>query len=372
MSFKEEDKKPEDSLIIFSHPEKSISVYQNSRIREENLGPHLGGVLAQGFFNFLRFLIPIDAVYFLAVIVFLAILPFSGLQNHLGGQGVLKFFLSLPKDHLIDSYLFYIDNPNEAFLFPSDPLGEDFLEKENFTLKIEDYIMEPGDTLSLISARSNVSVETLIAFNEIKDVKRLRVGNLVKIPNMNGILYEVKSGDTLSSLATGYKITRESILDANDLSNAVLSIGEKVFLPGAKMNQTELQEALGELFIYPTTGVLTSPYGWRSDPISGVKKFHNGIDLANAMNTPIYSSRAGKVILVSVNPSYGKYLIIDHGSGYQSLYGHLNDFIVKQGDYVYRGQKIALMGNTGYSTGPHLHFTIYKNGQTVNPLSLLR
>lgn len=369
---KDENEKSENFLAIKTPIATSLSSYSRNFVHEEDLGPRLGGVLSSGFFNFLRFLIPIDAVYFLALIIFLAIFPFSGLQNHLGGQGALKFFLTLPKDQLVDSYLFYIDNPNEAFLFPSDPLENSFLEKENFTLKVDTYRMESGDTLSLISARSNISVETLIAFNEIKDVKRLRAGDIIRIPNMNGILHEVKSGDSLSTLATNYDITRESILDANDLSNAVLSLGEKVFLPGARMNQTELQEALGELFIYPTQGVLTSPYGWRNDPISGVRKFHNGIDLANVINTPIYASRAGKVILASVNPSYGKYIILDHGSGYQTLYGHLNDFSVKQGDHVYRGQKIGLMGNTGYSTGSHLHFTVYKNGQTVNPLSLLR
>lgn len=330
-----------------------------------------GAAIASWTERFLEYLIPIDVVYFLALILFLGLLPFSGLDQRLGGGSALSRYLSLPEDKQVESYLFYLGSEDPSSVLAGQAQSRDETATPSFVLKDKTYTIQAGDTLSLVSVRNNVTVETLIAYNGISDVKRLRAGDKIKVPNMNGILYQVKAGDSISSLASTYKVTRESILDANDLSNSVLSIGQKIFLPGARMNQTKLQEALGELFIYPVRGIITSRYGWRIDPISGIRAFHNGVDFANRLNTPIYASRAGRVILASVHPEFGKYIIIEHGSGYQTLYGHLNSFEVVKGQYVNRGQLIARMGNTGYSTGTHLHFSIYKNGKSVNPLSLL-
>jgi murein DD-endopeptidase MepM/ murein hydrolase activator NlpD len=79
----------------------------------------------------------------------------------------------------------------------------------------------------------------------------------------------------------------------------------------------------------------------------------------------------GKVSSTGINATYGKFIILSHDNGYQSMYAHLSAFSVKQGDYVNQGGKIGEVGNTGYSTGPHLHFAVYKNGRAINPLDLL-
>lgn len=117
--------------------------------------------------------------------------------------------------------------------------------------------------------------------------------------------------------------------------------------------------------------VLTSAYGWRIHPITGRESFHNGVDLANGTGTPIYAARSGTVTVATYNGVYGYYVQINHGDGFSSLYGHMTHYIVSPGQSVSAGQLIGYMGSTGWSTGPHLHFTIYYNGGTVNPMDYI-
>lgn len=116
-----------------------------------------------------------------------------------------------------------------------------------------------------------------------------------------------------------------------------------------------------------TTGRLTSGYGYRTHPISGVKTFHNGIDIAAPTGTGVYAYASGTVISVSQNNTLGKYIAIDHGNGLVTRYLHLSKFNVNKGDKVGTGDRIGSVGNTGYSTGPHLHFEVLKNGSYQNP-----
>ena len=116
---------------------------------------------------------------------------------------------------------------------------------------------------------------------------------------------------------------------------------------------------------------LTSPYGYRTHPVTGKWKFHNGVDLANSKGTPIRAARSGKVTVATYGGTYGYYVTINHGDGYSSLYAHMTHYIVSKGDTVSKGQVIGYMGSTGRSTGPHLHFSIFYNGSTVNPMNYI-
>lgn len=131
----------------------------------------------------------------------------------------------------------------------------------------------------------------------------------------------------------------------------------------------------GESFLFPLPAgvgvVLTSPYGYRTHPITGNYTMHNGVDLAIGGGTPIYATKSGYVTTATYNYAYGYYVTINHMDGFSSLYGHMTNYIVSDGDYVERGQTIGYVGTTGYSTGNHLHFTIYYNGGTVNPMSYI-
>jgi murein DD-endopeptidase MepM/ murein hydrolase activator NlpD len=163
----------------------------------------------------------------------------------------------------------------------------------------------------------------------------------------------------------------EIILDANNMDSDSITVGMSLFIPGAKMRAEDLKLALGELFIYPVRGRLSSPYGWRNDPISGARRFHAALDMAANTGTPVKASMDGRVATVGLNSVYGKYIILSHGGGFQTLYAHLNSVAVAQGAYVNQGSKIGEVGSTGYSTGPHLHFAVYRNGKPVNPLEYL-
>jgi len=129
----------------------------------------------------------------------------------------------------------------------------------------------------------------------------------------------------------------------------------------------ELNRVFGRLFIFPTRGRLTSRFGARVDPTTGISRFHNGIDLANSIGTPVVAAMSGKVSMLGYNPNFGKYIILSHPEGYQTLYGHLESFQARKGDRVKQGQCIGVMGNSGYSTGSHLHFSIFHKGEPIDP-----
>jgi len=119
--------------------------------------------------------------------------------------------------------------------------------------------------------------------------------------------------------------------------------------------------------IKPVSGIITSPFGYRKSPFTGKKTFHSGLDISNRTGTKIVSSATGKVIFTGRKTSYGNVVIIDHGYGKATKYAHLRDILVHKGQLVKRGEAIATLGNTGRSTGPHLHYEVLVNGTPVNP-----
>ncbi len=231
------------------------------------------------------------------------------------------------------------------------------------------YTVRRGDTLSEIAADHNLDVGTLISFNKIDDVRRLMAGSEITIPDIDGVPYTVQRGDSLDKIADRYNVTLENILDANDLQTALIQPGQKLFIPGAEISEYDYKKAMGTLFIYPTAGRLTSGFGYRNDPFTGVRRMHYGLDLANRTGTVIKASMAGRVVAVGNQPrGYGKYVVVKHNHGFQTLYGHLSSIDVSRNQYIAQGQRLGSMGNSGRSTGSHLHFSLYKNNIPVNPL----
>jgi murein DD-endopeptidase MepM/ murein hydrolase activator NlpD len=240
------------------------------------------------------------------------------------------------------------------------------------TFSWKDYTIQRGDSISRIAASSSLSMDTLIALNGISNAKRIREGSVIRIPNMDGIPYTVKNGDSLSKISAKFEVPLEAILDANDLKSEVLPLGTNLFIPGARMAREDLRRALGELFMYPIRGRLTSPFGWRTDPVTGnVRRHHAALDLAAPTGTPIKAASDGTVSAVGTNATYGKYVIITHSDGFNTMYAHMNKIIINNGAKISQGTVIGEVGNTGYSTGPHLHFGIFKNGRAVNPMEFL-
>jgi murein DD-endopeptidase MepM/ murein hydrolase activator NlpD len=120
-------------------------------------------------------------------------------------------------------------------------------------------------------------------------------------------------------------------------------------------------------FSWPVTGTITSPFGWRSNPFGGAPEFHQGLDIAAPTGTTVTAAAGGTVIMAQWYGGYGNYILIDHGGGYSTGYGHLSAIYVSQGQTVQRGQAIGAVGSTGQSTGPHLHFEVRINGKPVDP-----
>ncbi|MDR0472223.1 MAG: M23 family metallopeptidase [Treponema sp.] len=242
---------------------------------------------------------------------------------------------------------------------------------EMFTWK--NYKVKKGDTVEGIAKAHALSIDAIIASNNISNVRFLPEGKTLRIPNMDGIPYIVKKGDTLSAVSSTLRVPLEAILDANDIQRDIITPGQTIFIPGARMRSEDLKLALGDFMAYPVKGArLSSAFGWRNDPFTGQRTHHAALDLAAPTGTVVRAASGGSVSKTGNLPaSYGKYIILDHGGGIQTLYAHLNTVGVKQGAKVSQGEKIGEVGNTGRSTGSHLHFMVYKNGRAVNPLDFI-
>lgn len=235
------------------------------------------------------------------------------------------------------------------------------------------YQVQEGEMVGGIAARFDISQDAIISLNKIKNTRTLQIGQLLKIPSIDGILYTVKDRDTISGIAKTYKINEADIVSVNQIKDDVLPKGFVLFLPNAKLDWMTIQEINGDMFVCPIHGKyrISSRYGWRSDPFTRNRSFHNGIDMATHRGTPVFAALAGVVVSTGYSPVYGNHVIIRHHSGYKTLYGHLNSIFTSANRYVNTATQIGTVGSTGRSTGPHLHFTVYKNGATINPFTVL-
>jgi murein DD-endopeptidase MepM/ murein hydrolase activator NlpD len=239
-------------------------------------------------------------------------------------------------------------------------------------LTFTSYKVKQGDIIGSIAVETGLNQSTIISVNKIKNSRTLQIGQSLMIPNQDGIYYTVQSNDTLLSVAERYKLDPGNIRTANELFSDTLQINSSLFLPGARLGSVELQEINGDLFIWPAAGYITSPYGYRANPFGGERQFHSGLDIGAPLGTPVKAAMAGRVSTAGYDKTLGNYVVISHHSGYRTLYGHMSYVQAKAGAYVSAGQRIGDVGTTGLSTGPHLHFTVYKNGVTVNPRSLMK
>ena len=251
------------------------------------------------------------------------------------------------------------------------------------TFSWTEYKVKQGDTISGIASHSTVSAESIIAFNGIKEAWNLKTGKILKIPNMDGIPYSVEKNDNLSKIAVKMKVPLNAILDANNIASDSIIPGEILFIPGARMDANEFNRAYRrevarrtseKPMIYPIPGSITSGYGWRVDPVRpnpDKKTFHFAIDLLGNTGDSVKAAMKGTVLNTAHNPNLGNFIILQH-DGYQTVYAHLSAFSVKVGDRINQGQEIGKVGNTGYTTNPHLHFEVFRDGKRINPLEVLK
>jgi LysM repeat protein len=240
------------------------------------------------------------------------------------------------------------------------------------TLAVTTYTVRPGDALLGIANKYHITLDALISMNGITDARRIYTGARLRVPNISGIVHTVAKGDSIGSIASRYGISVTAILDANDLGSSTIHPGQALFIPGARMSSSELKKALGELVMWPIRGPLSSGFGYRPNPFTGLRTFHNGLDIVAPLGTPIKAAMDGRVADTGYNSIYGNYVILSHADGYQTLYGHMSKVFVRKGASLAQGEILGAVGTTGYSTGPHLHFSVFRRGCAINPLKLLK
>ncbi len=208
--------------------------------------------------------------------------------------------------------------------------------------------------------------------NNLQSASSLRSGLGLRIPNMDGVSHRVRRGESLSSLSKTYAIDMTRIVDANDLASSTIAVGQSLFIPNARLSSASLKQFYGMQFQWPVRGRISSPFGFRSNPFTGLRTFHSAVDIVVNIGSSVTATSDGRVADTGYNSVFGNYIILKHDSGYQSLYAHLSKITVKEGSYISKGSVIGLSGNTGQSTGPHLHFSLFKNGQALDPLKYLK
>ncbi len=233
--------------------------------------------------------------------------------------------------------------------------------------KISVYEVKKGDTLNGIAKLFGVTVNTIVWANDLTSRTAVKGDTLIILP-ITGIRHTVKKGETITAIAKKYKADSQDVAIYNGLAvNASLEIGDTVIVPDGEIQvvQPVKPKASNQPRVL-NSYTYTAPSGFLVRPISGGRRSqgvhgHNGVDLAASIGTPVFAAAAGTVIAArngGYNGGYGSMIIISHANGIQTVYAHLNDIYINQGQSVTQGQTIGEVGNTGKSTGAHLHFEV--------------
>lgn len=233
--------------------------------------------------------------------------------------------------------------------------------------QISVYVVREDDTLSEIAKMFGVSANTIRYANDIPKGGSLRVGQQLVILPVSGIQYTIKRGDTINKIAKKYSADAREIRDFNGVDDASLQVGDTIIIPNgveAPTPITTVKKFIANI-ISPTAGNGVQTDGYFIRPAKGGKTQglhgHNGIDFSARGGLSVVASASGKVLISLIsgyNGGYGRYIVIAHSNGTQTLYAHLSANFVSAGDTVEQGQLIGNIGSTGLSTGPHLHFEV--------------
>lgn len=247
------------------------------------------------------------------------------------------------------------------------------------------YSVEGGDTVSTIAEKFGISTNTILWENKLGPRDYIKPGDSLTILPFTGVSHQVQSGDTVDKIAKKYSVTTDAIIESNKLASAEDIDRNEILLipdgvqpeepkPVVRVAQSQEKSSIfnipapsrassGARLLWPTIShKINQYYKWR----------HTGLDIDGDYSTPVYAADDGRVEYAASNRSgYGLHVIINHGSGVKTLYGHESKLFVKVGDSVKRGQSIGIVGCTGRCTGTHLHFEVMINGGKQNPLSYL-
>lgn len=235
--------------------------------------------------------------------------------------------------------------------------------KPSIPLNIYSYEVKESDTVFSLSSILNLSYDSIVTINGLDNPEDLKAGESLLIPNSPGVYIS-------HAPETGFE---ELVALRSEEGKSIFleKSGKKVsytYISGSHLNKNERSFFLKTLFRKPLeSSYVTSDFGYRIHPVFGNRHFHTGIDYRAPIGSLVYSSMDGQISGTGVLGNYGLYIIIKHDGGYETVYSHLDVINVKVNDRVHSGQVIGESGNSGISTGPHLHFEIRKGGIPLNP-----
>jgi len=221
-------------------------------------------------------------------------------------------------------------------------------------------------SLYSLAQMMGINVESIRSTNYIEAVGLLYPGKNLLLHNKKGMLYKIPQDNiSVSTIAKKFSKDIKQICEINEIPpNYVFKKNEYVFLPDTYIKFKD--------FMLPLFNTkITSKFGLRKHPIFGILKYHEGIDLKQRYGAPVRAACDGRVIYAGWAEGYGNLVILKHHKGFTTYYGHLSKIRVKVGMWVYKGQIIGNVGTTGWTTGPHLHFEVRKDGVPIDPKKVL-
>jgi len=233
------------------------------------------------------------------------------------------------------------------------------------------YEVKKGDTLWDIARKYGVRWQEIAALNRIGNDEYIYAGQRLKIPADNPGTYIIKKGDNLWTIAQRYRVDLYSLIAANNIKDPRrLQIGQSLTIPGREAAVMAFAATVSSRgrgsWNWPVEGPVTSPFGPRGN------EFHHGLDIAGDYSCKVFPVRPGRVVFAGwLNNIYGQTVIIDHGRNIESIYAHNSKNLVTEGQYVDEFTAIARLGNTGRTTGPHVHLEIHNDGEPVDPQQYL-
>ncbi|MBP9802571.1 peptidoglycan DD-metalloendopeptidase family protein [Patescibacteria group bacterium] len=279
-------------------------------------------------------------------------------------------------------------SPDQASLVQISPQDTEIPQRTQTVV----YTVKNGDVLGSIAEQFGISVNTILWENNLTWNSTIKAGQQLSILPQSGIEHEVKSGDTILAIAKKYQVEADSIIKNNSLADATdIRSGDLLFIPNG-IKPTAITSSYT-----PKTPVKNTPPKvvdvYSDEEVAGsdnetntkllwpvisqrITQYyhwgHSGLDIGDKTGNPIYAAESGKVERSGWSTGYGYNVVINHGNGLTTLYGHASKLLVKAGDTVTRGETIALVGSTGWSTGPHIHFEVRTSDVKKNPLNYIK
>ncbi len=252
------------------------------------------------------------------------------------------------------------------------------------SLTLYSYAVKPGQDILNISSRLTLPYSAIATLNRLDSRLIPSEMKSILVPNIPGLFIPAHPDSALErelargrEVARGPEVAREKPKGPGRRDQLVRVLSgnrdtQFLFVPGADFTPDERLSFFRSLFIFPIKhGIITSYFGMRTDPFTGLFAFHGGIDIEAPIGTNVMASRDGVVSVISRDHEYGNYVVLRHRDGYETLYAHLSKTLVQLNEKVSSGMIIAKVGDTGMSTGPHLHFEVRYHGKAEDPMKVL-